>query len=626
MKISKFVNINKNILLEYIYDDSNLIGESYNIIYNSKTGINSFCSSDEERPPKKFIKFTNNDLYNQLYSIDPVTGKYGRIPQSSSKSNNVDSNYSFLQVKNYPQSIPVRYDTIKVHIPTNYVFDGYKGFYIRVSSLDFDNQNRVELSNYFFNITDIDQNYKIEYSNPTLFLNESQWGKYLQIQIPSVHKVSNQRVNDVVKKSSINYNLTNGIGLSKTSPIFVDFYFIKDVDVVNDNSFFNLDTRVSISFPQTPEFEKLGVKIEKSINGDYFEIYPVYNNSISEFSIFLNESYYSGNRYYVECQVDLFEKNTKTKSYTFIMTENFNQKIEYRPIIKLSTTTAIIDVTLKLIDSVDGSEIIRKSSYGMLQNELTNYSAILTKLDMSKAEKKSVLNLKHIINSSTGNSPFGNKSSLIIEKMNFSMFSQSYSINSGKYTVLYHNEKHYGNNQLAVVIFPFDNIVKFNIIINQIGSTYIPYDLSNFINLKMTIKSDEKDIDFYVYQESPENNYEIGHIIFKIPESKYKDIKKISTSHNLFYINGVDSSGNKVVLYSGVFIPYDKEGNIALLESDFKQSLTSNSTVINETNILDPKSDEIRKIVNDGQSSAKGVGYSGLSINKFNNVNSINNI
>lgn len=618
MRISKFININKNILIEYIYDDSNLIGESYNIIYNSKTGVNSFSSSDEARPPKKFIKSTNNDLYNQLYSIDPVVGKYGRIPQSSVKTNKIDSNYSFLQVKNYPQSIPVRYDTIKVHIPTNYVFTDYKGFYIRVSALDFDNQNRVELSNYFFNITDIDQNYKIEYSNPVLMLNESQWGKYLQIQIPSIYKIANQRVNDVTKKNSINYNLTNGLGLSKTSPIFIDFYFIKDVDVVNTNTFFNLDTRISVSFPQSPEFEKLGVVIEKSTNGDYFEIYPVYNNSISEFSIFLNESYYSGNRYYIECQVDLFEKNTKTKSSTFIITEDFNQKIEYRPIIKLSTTTAIIDVILRLIDSVDGSEIVRKSSYGMLQNELSNYSSITTKLDMSKAEKKSIINYKNIINSSTGNSPFGNKSSLIIEKVNFSMFSQNYTINSGKYTVLYEAEKYYGYNQLALVIFPFDNIVKFTMIINQTGSTFIPYDLSNFDNLKITIKSDDKDIDFYVYQESPENDYEIGHIVFKIPESKYKDIKKISSTHNLFYINGIDSNGNKVVIYSGVFLPYDKEGNIALLESDFKQSLaTNNLTVKHETNILDPKSEEIRKIVNDGQSSVKGVNSSGFSINKF---------
>jgi hypothetical protein len=36
MKVSKYFNIDPNILIEYIYDDSNLIGEPYNILYNTK--------------------------------------------------------------------------------------------------------------------------------------------------------------------------------------------------------------------------------------------------------------------------------------------------------------------------------------------------------------------------------------------------------------------------------------------------------------------------------------------------------------------------------------------------------------------------------------------------------------
>ena len=52
--------------------------------------------------------------------------------------------------------------------------------------------------------------------------------------------------------------------------------------------------------PQTPEFEKLGVKIEESTQGDFFLIYGTYNGNIAEYENFIDESYYAGNRYYAE--------------------------------------------------------------------------------------------------------------------------------------------------------------------------------------------------------------------------------------------------------------------------------------------------------------------------------------
>ena len=48
MRTSKFVRIDKNILLEYIYDDGNLISEPYSIVYNTNTSVNSFLSSLSE--------------------------------------------------------------------------------------------------------------------------------------------------------------------------------------------------------------------------------------------------------------------------------------------------------------------------------------------------------------------------------------------------------------------------------------------------------------------------------------------------------------------------------------------------------------------------------------------------
>ena len=67
MRYSKFININENILVEYIYDDNNLIGEPYNILYNSTTNTSCFVSTDQLVPPIKGYQQTNNELYNQLF-------------------------------------------------------------------------------------------------------------------------------------------------------------------------------------------------------------------------------------------------------------------------------------------------------------------------------------------------------------------------------------------------------------------------------------------------------------------------------------------------------------------------------------------------------------------------------
>ena len=594
MKISKYFNVDPNILIEYIYDDSNLIGEPYNILYNTKNNIKCFISGDEIRPTPRGYKQTNNDLYNQLYRIDNIQGRYGKIPVGS-LPNSVDESQSFLQLRNFATSIPIRYDIIKVHIPIDYTFGDYKGFHLRVFTYDFDNIRVVELSNFFFNITDIEQNYKLDYSSPVQIINQKQWGKYVKIQIPSVTKVSDQRVNNITRDNSINYNLTDGLGLSKNSPIFIDFYFVNSVDTVGGNKFFNLSSRTTVVVPQTPEFEKLGVKIEESTQGDFFLIYGTYNGNIAEYENFIDESYYSGNRYYAEFQVDLFEKNVKTKSNVFVITEDFGDEIEYRPILKFTTTTAVIDVTLRLIDNADGSFIERKASYGMLQGggskmgsepndrlntangsggggDISKYSKSSTKINLKSAKKQEVINVKSTILPNTGTDPFGTKPILTLKKLPFNLFSNNYFLTDNNIEIIYNKIIHIPVNKSIIYIYPFDNIIKLEII--QISAEDpTPYDLTTLENIKMIIKNDKKTLEFDIYKDSAENDLENGNIVFKIGSGKYFDIKEISNSgFDLFYIIGIDSDGLKQIVYSSFFLPWDSVTNISKIENEYIQN------------------------------------------------------
>ena len=141
MRSTKFVRIDPNILLEYIYDDGNLISEPYSIVFNTNTEVYSFLSSLSETnnylAQKTIIEngSTVSKLFtNQLVKLDTVQGQWGKLDLNT---------YTFIQKRDYGISIPIRYDKIRVWLPTNYIFDNYKGFHLRVFSLDFDNTSLI---------------------------------------------------------------------------------------------------------------------------------------------------------------------------------------------------------------------------------------------------------------------------------------------------------------------------------------------------------------------------------------------------------------------------------------------------------------------------------------------------
>jgi hypothetical protein len=389
MRVSKFVKVNKNILLEYIYDDSNNIGDSYKILLNTKDNqLNySYIAGTGS--------VTNNTLENQLFKIDSISNTFGLVSPT---------NYSFLQLKDYSEGFPARHDTIKIHLPVNYTFGEYIGCHVKVFTFDYNNKKTYELSNFFFDVSDVDQSYLLNLSNPALLFQEKLWGKYIQIDVPSVRYLSGLRTNNTARENTINYNLTEGTGLSITSPIFIDFHFINSRKTVNKVTTYHLTSKTTINLPQSPDFEKIGLKIEHSSSGDFFEIYGVYNGNIAEFNTFITNSVSLGKRYYVEYVVTLFEQNLRGKSIRFTIQDNFNEKVEYRPIIKFSTTTAIIDVEMNVIDAVDSSTIQRRASYGMLQDEVAKYSLNLTKINLARASKPKIYNIK----SPEGAGIFGN--------------------------------------------------------------------------------------------------------------------------------------------------------------------------------------------------------------------------
>jgi len=602
MKISKYAKVHRDVLFEYVYNDGNLISEQYKVLVNIKDGIKSFLSTDTSA--------TNNIKSNQLFKIDPVASKFGKVDPTY---------YSFLQEKDYSSGIPVRYDTIKLHLPINYTFGEYIGAYIKVYTYGYDNRNLFELCNFYFDMSDISQSYLLNYTSPPLLFQEKLWGKNLTIEIPSASEIAAQRVDNRAKENSINSNLTDGIGLSLTSPVFVDFHFINKSQTLNGVTTYFLSPKTTITVPQTPEFEQLGLKIDHSVNGDFFEIYGTYNDTIAELKTFIENSHTLGNNYQIEYSITMYEQNIKGKTLRILVDDNFNEKIEYRPIIKYSTTTAIIDVEMKLIDTVDESYTIRRSSYGMLQDEVSKYSLNLSKINLRNASKPKIYNTR------VGSSLFGDANSgmgtgnfestnITIQpiKVPFPVLIDKFNIVGKSENVVFQKNKFYGIGKLLINVFPFDNVINF-IIAQSIeeGSSTIQYlDMSNMGEIQLEFKNTSIEVKVPIYREA-ENNPSIGQVVFKLVKNKISDVRKIYESgSNVFYVTST-TADITTVIYSGLFKMYDSLNNINELNQNLPTATgidtTGNPSIIDDPSGTKEKAIVTRKIIGKNADQATAV-------------------
>jgi hypothetical protein len=454
-------------------------------------------------------------------------------------------------------------------------------------------------------MTDVSQQYLLNFTSPALLFQEKLWGKNITIQIPAVSDVANQKENNLPKVNSVNANLTNGSGLNTTSPVFVDFHFITNIQTVNGVTSYTLSSKVTTTVPQTPEFERLGLVIEHSTNGDFFEIYGVYNDTIAGFSQFMDESFNIGHRYYVQYNITMYEQNIRGKTTTVTQHENFNETVEYRPIIKYSTTTAIIDVEMRLIDAVDDSYIIRRASYGMLQDEVSKYSLNLTKINLTNASKPKVYNIKSNIDPSlvgvsnsmgritnisnnrsrTGRVAGSNTSAAPVVqietvKVPFPVLVDKFNIVGKSDNASFNNTVFYGIGKMQLLLYPFDNIVTFTIANGDVNKPDF-LNMSGYGDVKLVFKDDSKLYEFPLYTESGSINLAIGQLAFKITQNKFADIKRLYESGiNVFYITS-DIQSVKSVVYSGLYKIYDNLANVA--------GLNQAATTANPNIIKDPK-------------------------------------
>ncbi len=379
------------------------------------------------------------------------------------------------------------------------------------------------------------------------------------------------------------------------------------------------------------------MEVKHSVNGDFFEIYGTYNDTIAGFKQFIDDSFNSGNRYYVQYNITMYEQNVRGKTVTALVTDNFNETIEYRPIIKYSTTTAIIDVEMRLIDAVDDSYIIRRASYGMLQDEVAKYSLNLIKINLKNANKPKIYNIKNSVdpalvgvsnsmgslklkklppipakvtsptsaasllgvgtnigqssdvltpsssspntlatstglvsnvptsgsNTSIGGNSGSGASNVVIQTVQvpFPVLMDRYNVIGKSENSVFENKTFFGNGKMQVLFYPFDNVFKFSV------ATGLPtqpqyLDMTSFDEVRLIIKNDKAEVSSTLYTETGQVDLKIGQLVFKIPQAKFSEVKKIHDSGvNVFYITGT-SKGITSVIYTGLYKIYDSKNNV----------------------------------------------------------------
>ena len=165
---------------------------------------------------------------------------------------------------------------------------------------------------------------------------------------------------------------------------------------------------------------------------------------------------------------------------------------------------------------------------------------------------------------------------------------------------LFDNKTFYGYGKIQILLYPFDNIVKFFI---ATGPDSAPeyLNMTGINEIKLIIKNDQNQFTFPLFVESGDINLSIGQVIFKIPQNRFSDVKKIYESGiNLFYIVGT-SQGTTSVIYTGLYKIYDNKANVTALND---QVANTANNLGNPSIILDPSQTKetaivTRKLINE---------------------------
>lgn len=560
---SRFIQVHPDAIVEWIWDDSFFYEDEYSVIKDSLNGVTSFAFSKAATDNANY-----NKIPKQLYLIDKLINKYG-IADPDSKT--------FLNESKYVNNQPSRFDKVKIWFPLHYSFPTSQGFYIKTSGLNYENGEAFSFSNFYLDITDSNDLNKIVNESQPFRMNEKLWGKSITIYVPSLYQESRNRTGSAPTLGTINYNLTSGVlGLSQTSPVFIDFRFISSKTTILGETTFILTPPLITSVPQAPEYNNLAVQIVQADDGDYFKINGIYNGSIGEFELFMESLSLSGKRSYILYSITKYEENLPQSTTEIYVYQDFTTGVEdYRPVFKFANTTASIKVEMKLINAVDSSVTTKTAEIALVSNEVAKYGKYMTSINVSGAIKPKLYNSKpdqlvmtpkELLNAHLQRKSSNTK--VEVKYVPYPVLTTIHNIVAQDTSVTNSVTKYSGNGELKLLLTPFDNIIKIKIAKKVRTNSYDPFVIpsSNSIT-QLVFKSPTTELRIPLYVESNEVDLVQGVVVFKVSAADQPQLKKIFQTSKNFYIT-LTTNGIETAIYDGVFSLLQEEPRINANESN----------------------------------------------------------
>lgn len=388
---SKYIQLNPQILLEYIYQDpsvpdvidTDLNGARAMILNNSYTNTNFLFTEDNPYVP------TGN---YRTYSAIPINGnrtRYAYLTTSAALNyldydTNLPDVTSLLAQLTTAPNVPVetlQYDTVRLHLVSGYSFASQGDGFIFEAQFTDKQGRKQNLTSIAYLNTD-----SYEVINPAEFVvGERLYTKYIELKIPAVSYLNDVTISNPSVATTLSYLMTYGAGVAPNTMIDFSLKTIITTETINGYKYFLTGDDKSVSINRTDEYSGLAAVIQESTGGDYFELYGQYNGDIYEdFIVQLDEQPYT--KIVVFHDVRVIEQVGSsfliTSENSFLQSEDFGIPYRFRPIIMNSATATSysIEYTLRIFNTVDNSQITRQSQYSSF--DVKKYGRRIRKINL----------------------------------------------------------------------------------------------------------------------------------------------------------------------------------------------------------------------------------------------------
>ena len=399
---TKYFQLTPEILVEYNYNDINSVnnqnGEAKHIIdlgedkFKAMVVQNGFCSTNTFLLPQ-----------DKEHFVLPINKSESRFIQYYNGKNNLGSWHSDFHSTlvsqssgNDDKSDDILIDTFKLHFTSKNYFGDYDGFIISVNVYD-KIKNKVGLLSYYIKRTD---NIKLN-DNPVL-INQKLYTTYLEFTIPSVSALvhSAELREELPGEDNLVRKLFSHQIMDNT-PIIMNIYGVKSTYKDNNYEYYNTEKISSIFIPIVDKSNHIEVKVEKATDGDYFVIHPVVDNNRVSFSDYIdNLSDGHPEQYIVFYELKVveypvantrsIEKTTHREQYIINAGQNDNENSDinidsimyFRPVLRYSglNVTFRIDVNMSIINTLDNTTIIKKSSLSVSKEDAKKYGKRMNRI------------------------------------------------------------------------------------------------------------------------------------------------------------------------------------------------------------------------------------------------------